>query len=90
MAHGSGLKNVGGVATHACFAHFPGSGAKQFPGMRCMHCEHLLKVSKHGHVCVKAAQLVKFVVKKTWPRNRHISTQALACKYFERTTKALF
>ena len=92
MVAGGGIANLGGTAQHPCYANFPGTGAKQFPGMRCSNCEHILRigVKKQYAVCVKAAQLVQYKMKKTWPRARHIDAQALACSYFERTTKALF
>lgn len=83
----SGLTNVGGVAKHPCYAHFPGSGP---PGMRCSNCQHILKVSKKNSVCTKAAELIKFTVVKTWPKARHIDAQALACRYFEKTKQRLF
>ena len=74
------VTNVGGVARHGAYAHFPGTG----PKFRCcMHCTHFVKKEIKAPTdegrCRKYAEIMGVPVRKAgWIRG-----YSAACKYYE-------
>lgn len=75
---GDGVASPLEKRTFGCYAHFPGTGPR---GETCNSCTHLDRL-KSGPVCRKWQALMTRFGKK--PKAQAISSQAAACKYWQR------